>query len=98
MSHAPDPRLQRLLGGPELDRVRLQLRRRFAQAGPDTPLPVIRVDKLDPDAHRALCQLTGRPSRLARSMLLDVDDLDRRLRAAGLADSLLDALQRLGGP
>ncbi|MCD9005749.1 TIGR02679 family protein [Luteimonas sp. XNQY3] len=98
MSAAADPRLQRLLGGPELAAVRQRLRRRFEQAEPDVPSEPVRLDKLDPDAHRALCQLSGRPSRLSRSMTLDVADLDARLRAAGLADSLRDALERLDGP
>lgn len=98
MSAAADPRLQRLLGSPELAAVRQRLRRRFEQAEPDVPPESVRLDKLDPDAHRALCQLSGRPSRLSRSMILDVADLDARLRAAGLADSLRDALERLEGP
>lgn len=98
MSAAADPRLQRLLGGPELAAVRQRLRRRFEQAEPDVSLESVRLDKLDPDAYRALCQLSGRPSRLSRSMTLDVVDLDARLRAAGLADSLRDALERLEGP
>ena len=92
MSAAADPRLQRLLGGPELAAVRQRLRRRFEHAEPDVSLASVRLDKLDPDAHRALCQLSGRPSRLSRSMTLDVVDLDARLRASGLADSLRDAL------
>lgn len=93
-----DPRLQRLLGGQELAAVRQRLRRRFEQAEPDTSLESIILDKLDPDAHRALCQLSGRPSRPSRSMTLNVADLDIRLRAAGLADSLRDALELLEGP
>ncbi|WP_340649643.1 TIGR02679 family protein [Pseudoxanthomonas winnipegensis] len=98
MSTVVDPRLQRLLGGPELAAVRQRLRRRFERAEPDAALESVRLDELDPDAHRALCQLSGRPSRLSRSMTLDVADLDVRLRAAGLADSLRDALERLDGP
>src|SRR5690606_10994558 len=98
MSAGGDPRLRHLLGGPELAAVRQRLRRRFEQAEPDVAPESVRLDKLDPDAHRALCQLSGRPSRLSRSMTLDVADLDARLRAAGLADSLRDALERLDGP
>lgn len=98
MSAATDPRLQRLLGGPELATVRQQLRRRFEQAEPDAPFASVRLDKLDPDAHRALCQLSGRSSRPSRSMTLDVADLDMRLREAGVADSLREALERLEGP
>lgn len=98
MTAVPDPRLRRLLGGPELALVRQRLRRRFEQVEPDAAPAPIRLDKLDPAAHVALCQLTGRPSRMARSMTLDMADLGARLRAAGLADSLRDALERLEGP
>ncbi|HEY4293785.1 TIGR02679 family protein [Luteibacter sp.] len=98
MSGVPDPRLQRLLGGPELARVRWRLRRRFQRADADATVAMMRLDQLDPDAHRALCQLTGKRLRLGQSMTLDIADLDNRLRAAGLADSLLDALERLDGP
>ena len=99
-----DPRLQRLLGGPELAAVRQRLRRHFERAGADAGAAAdaaatrLRVDALDPAAHHALCQLTGRASHPARSMTLDLVDLDARLRQAGLADSLRDALERLEGP
>ncbi|MFW7267015.1 TIGR02679 family protein [Gluconacetobacter sp. Hr-1-5] len=99
MSHdAPDPRLVRVLGGPELASVRLRLRRHFERAEPEAAPAIIRLDALDPAAHMALCQLTGRPSRKARSMMLDIGALDIQLREADLADSLRDALERLDGP
>ncbi|ALN59618.1 hypothetical protein GLE_4277 [Lysobacter enzymogenes] len=94
----PDARLRRLLGGPELAVVRQRLRRQFERIESDTPLVSVRLDQLDPDAHRALCQLSGKPSRLSRSMTLNIPDLDARLRSAGLADSLRDALEHLDGP
>jgi len=56
------------------------------------------LNNLDAFEYTALCQLTGRPSRIARSMTLDIVDLDTRLRAAGLASSLYDALEQLDGP
>lgn len=93
-----DPRLQRLLGGPELASVRQRLRRRFEQADPGVAPVPIRLDGLDSAAHAALCQLAGRPSRQAHSITLHIADLDALLRAAGLADSLHDALERLDGP
>lgn len=98
MSAAVDPRLRRLLGGPELAAVRQRLRRRFEQLDRDAPLISLRLDRLDAQAHRALSDLTGRPSRVSQSMTLDIADLDTRLREAGLADSLRDALERLDGP
>jgi uncharacterized protein (TIGR02679 family) len=98
MTSTPDPRLQRLLGGPRLAMVRQRLRHRFENAEPDAAPAPIRMDGLDIATHAALCQLTGRPSRPARSMTLDIADLDARLRAAGLADSLRHALELLEGP
>lgn len=96
MNGEVDARLRRLLGGPELAEVRQRLRHRFAHA--EDEVRVLRLDRLDPAAYRALCQLTGKPSRLAHSMHLDIAGLDARLRAAGLAESLRDALERLDGP
>lgn len=98
MSAAADSRLYRLLGGAELEAVRQRLRRRFERADPGEPVTAIHLDGLDPAAYQALCQLTGRPARSARSMTLDLASLDAHLRAAGLADSLCDALERLDGP
>jgi uncharacterized protein (TIGR02679 family) len=97
MSEAVDARLRRLLGGPELAVVRQRLRRHFERHD-DAGSALLRLDRLDPAAHSALAQLTGQPARLARSMALDIGDLDRRLREAGLARSLRDALERLEGP
>lgn len=98
ISPEPDHRLQRLLGGPELAEVRQRLRRYFENVEPGETSADVRIDKLASAAYAALCQLTGRPSRSARSMTVDIGELDQRLRAAGLADSLRDALERLEGP
>jgi uncharacterized protein (TIGR02679 family) len=56
------------------------------------------LNNLEPAQYAALCQLTGRPSRTARSMTINVAQLDTQLRAAGLASSLKEALERLDGP
>lgn len=99
MSDAPpDPRLQRLLGGADLTAVRQRLRRHFERTESGAAPGTIRLTGLDPAAHQALCQLTGRASRPTASMKLNIDELNERLRAAGLADSLRDALERLEGP
>lgn len=97
MNEPPDPRLQRLLGGPELAGVRQRLRRRFERAEADSSFGSIRLAGLDPAAHRTLCQLTGRPLRMASSITLNIAELDARLRDAGLAHSLRDALEQLEG-
>ncbi len=98
MNDARDARLQRLLGAPELVRVRQRLRRHFERLEPGEHPPRLRLGDLDAPAHAALCQLTGSRSRVARSMVLDITELNARLRAGGLADSLHDALERLDGP
>jgi uncharacterized protein (TIGR02679 family) len=98
MTDRPDTRLQRLLGTPDLVDVRRRLRRHFERMAPGENLPRLRLGGLEPVAYAALCQLTGRPSRSARSMTLDISELDARLRAGGLAESLRDALERLEGP
>lgn len=94
----PDPRLQHLLGDDALAPLRQRLRRHFERIGPDATASRLRLDGLAPDAHQALCQMTGRPIRPARSMTLDIRQLDTALREAGLANSLRDALERLDGP
>ena len=93
-----DPRLQRLLGGDALAPLRQRLRRHFERIGSDATVSTLRLDGLTPAAHQALCQMTGRPARPARSMTLDIRQLDMALREAGLANSLRDALERLDGP
>lgn len=98
MNTSPDLRLQRLLGGPELEALRQRLRRRFELADAEQSLSSAHLSNLAPVEYSALCQLTGRPSRIARSMTLDIADLDARLLDAGLASSLQDALEQLDGP
>lgn len=98
MKTIPDIRLQRLLGELPLAALRQRLRRRFELLDEKETLSSIHLNNLNPVEYSALCQLTGRPSRIARSMTLDITDLDARLRAAGLAASLQDALEQLDGP
>lgn len=98
MNDSAKARLQRLLGGDVLAAVRLRLRRHFERAEAGAAVNRLQLTGLDPTAHAALCQLTGRPSRAARSMTLDLAELGVRLREAGLADSVQDALERLEGP
>jgi uncharacterized protein (TIGR02679 family) len=98
MTDTPDSRLQRLLGTAALAHVRQRLRRHFERLHPGATVTSLHLEGLDQEAYAALCQLTGRPPRTARSMTLDVADLDARLRSVGLADSLRDALEQLEGP
>lgn len=98
MTNQIHPGLYRLLGGPDLAPVRKQLRSRFEHAESAEAPTSIRLSKLTRDAHSALCQLTGRRSPTAQSMILDITELDDQLKRAGLADSLRDALEQLDGP
>jgi len=98
MTTTSDQRLQRLLGGPALAALRQRLRRCFERADAGAAPSSLRLSHLDPVEYTTLCQLTGCPSRMARSMTLDITDLDARLSAAGLASSLKEALEQLDGP
>ncbi|HMO47472.1 MAG TPA: TIGR02679 family protein [Rubrivivax sp.] len=92
----PDPRLQRLLGGPALAGLRQRLRRHFERGGPADG--VLHLGELQPAEHEALALLSGRPARPARSLRLDLADAGSRLQAAGIAGSLREALEQLDGP
>lgn len=94
----PDERLERLLGGPALAALRQRLRRHFERQGEQDGGRILHLGQLRPAEHEALALLTGRPSRTARSARIDVASIDVALRAAGLCDSLRDALERLDGP
>lgn len=93
---SPDPRLQRLLGGPALAGLRQRLRRHFERGGPADG--VLHLGELLPAEHEALALLSGRPARPARSLRLDLADARSRLQAAGIASSLREALEQLDGP
>lgn len=98
MNEQADPRLQRLLGGEHLASLRKRLRQRFERAPLDEAVEHIRVDKLSAEEHAALASLLGRPQRRSRSVLIDVRRVDADLMRAGLAPSLREALEMLGGP
>lgn len=90
-----DARLQRLLGGAALAALRARLRQRFERGAADG---AFRLNDLSELECRALAGLLGRPPRRAGSMALDTAELDAALHHAGIAASLLDALERLDGP
>jgi uncharacterized protein (TIGR02679 family) len=92
----PDPRLQRLLGDPALAAVRQRLRRYFERGGEAEG--VLQFSRLAPAEHEALTLLSGRPARPARSLRLDLAELQQRLQSAGIAESLRAALEQLDGP
>lgn len=96
--NSPDARLERLLGGPDLAALRQRLRRHFERQDGEDESRVLHLSQLEPAEREAIALLTGRPSRTARSARIDIASIDAALRAAGLCDSLRDALERLEGP
>lgn len=93
---APDSPLHRLLGGAAMATARRRLRRHFERGG--TADGVLQFGSLRPAEHEALALLSGRPARPARSLRLDLAELQARLRSAGIAGSLREALEQLEGP
>ena len=90
----PDPRLERLLGGPSRQRLRLRLRRLLARGASGT----VRLGPLSEEDHATLAAILGRPSRPSASMLVDLAAVDAAFLRAGIAASLHEALTRLDGP
>lgn len=91
------PRLLSLLGGDALALLRKKLRQGF-ERNPERSTLTLRLDQFDATAQEALYQLSGQKRRAVQTLTLDIAQLDEALRAAGLADSLRDALERLDGP
>jgi uncharacterized protein (TIGR02679 family) len=88
-------RLQRILGGSELIRLRQRLRARYergAAAGEFT------LTELSVAERRTLAGLLGKPVRTADSMRVSSSDLDDAVARAGLAPDLKTALEMLDGP
>ena len=88
-------RLQRLLGGAQLDPLRRRLRGRYERGVEDG---VVTLGKLTPLERAALCGLLGRRPGEGGSLRFSIEDLDIALRDGGLADSLREALCLLDGP
>lgn len=97
-SQNPDPRLERLLGGPALAALRVRMRRHFERQDSNSKSGTLQLTKLMATEHEALALLTGRPTRSTHSIKIDIDQLDATLRKAGIADSLREALELLDGP
>lgn len=98
MTSDADARLSRLLGGDALAGLRLRLRRRYENAPDAGPTVSFRLADLEPNEVEALAALMGRPAGNASSMQVDLRQIDTALARAGIAPSLHDALERLGGP
>ncbi|MCA0242478.1 MAG: TIGR02679 family protein [Proteobacteria bacterium] len=95
-------RLRALLGGAELAPLRQRLRRLYAQAepgsAPGSGPGLVRLAGLAAHEAERLQSLSGRAPRRSASMQIDLAAIDERLRAAGLAAGLRQALEALDGP
>jgi Protein of unknown function N-terminus (DUF3323) len=98
MSHTPDERLHRLLGGDALAALRQRLRWHFERADPAAPSGIIRLSGVSPPEYEALAALLGRPPRYAHSVQIDIATIDAAMSRAGIVPSLKAALARLDGP
>ena len=94
MSEA-DPRLARLLGGAALAPLRTRLRSRYQRG---RTAGIVTFGKLSEEERAALAGLLGRRPSAAGSLRFDIAELDARLKEAGLASSLRQALELLDGP
>lgn len=90
-----DPeRLQRLLGGPALVRLRQRLARKLLRDGGGR-LSLSRVSEAE---RVAVERLTGRTPRQGKSLSVDLEALSQALARAGVAENLRSALEALDGP
>ncbi|WP_326838302.1 TIGR02679 family protein [Halomonas sp. 328] len=88
------PRLQRLLGGPELAGLRRRLARKLLRDGGGR-LTLRQASDVERDAVQ---RLTGRPPRQGKSLSIDLEAMTLALTRAGVAPSLHAALEALDGP
>lgn len=94
---APNPdRLRETLGRPELSRLWQRLRQRLEKGHP--LVGATTFENLSEAEQDAFSRLLGRPPARGRRMTVDLDSLERRLAAAGLCESLAEAVAHLTGP
>lgn len=87
-------RLRRLLGGPELARLRQRLRGKLLREGGGR-LTLSQASELERDAVE---RLIGRPPRRGKSLSVALEGLSHALARAGVASDLRHALEALDGP
>src|SRR5580693_3662591 len=88
-------RLQKLLGGAELSKLRGRLRARYERGRSRDEFI---LTNLGVHERRALAGLLGRRTLAAGSMRLRRSEIDTALAHAGIASTLRDALEFLDGP
>lgn len=89
-------RLRATLGLPALAKVRGALQRRLG-AGRELTGRILLQD-VSPEERSAIDNLLGRRPTQGDSLSLDLDELARHLREAGVAESLTEAIEALEGP
>ncbi|MBK1691802.1 TIGR02679 family protein [Ectothiorhodospira mobilis] len=87
-------RLQRLLGGPDCERLRSRLRTRLVRGGGDR----ITLTRSTPEERERIERLLGRPPRKGETLRISLVELEGVLRHAGIAPDLRSALEALDGP
>ncbi|SEK19877.1 TIGR02679 family protein [Halomonas daqiaonensis] len=90
-----DPeRLQRLLGGPELVRLRQKLARKLLRDGGGR----LSLNRASETERATVERLIGRSPRQGKSLSVDLEALSQALSRAGVAENLRVALEVLDGP
>ena len=87
-------RLRRLLGGPELARLRQRLVRKLLREGGGR----LTLSQASDRERDAVERLLGRPPRRGTSLSVDIEALSRALARASVAQDLRHALEALEGP
>lgn len=99
MTIPPDiVRLQRLLGSPDLARLRQRLRRHYERHPAGQHPPDLQLSGLSRQEQERLAELMGRPFRPTKSIHINLPRIDTALRRAGVCSSLRAALEYLDGP
>ncbi|MDY7117520.1 TIGR02679 family protein [Halomonas sp. SSL-5] len=88
------PRLRRLLGGPELARLRQRLRGKLLRDGGGR-LTMSQASDLE---RATVERLVGRPPRQGKSLSVELEVLSHALARAGVSTDLQSALEALDGP
>ncbi|WTW98462.1 TIGR02679 family protein [Streptomycetaceae bacterium NBC_01309] len=92
------PRLQRLLGGPDLAWLLARVRRRIAE-GRDPATGSVTLNRPTPGERTAVARLLGRPARHTASVSVPLEAVDRLLRDTGAhPGGLGPAVAALTGP
>jgi uncharacterized protein (TIGR02679 family) len=93
-----DNRIERLLGGQDRLRLRQRLRKHYERYGDQAVTRSLQLSDLNQTEIDTINRLIGRRTSTARSVRLDIAQIDATLQEAGLCASLRIALEKLDGP